>query len=262
MKRISSRENAAWKSLARLCHSGRERRKQDRCVLEGAHTIRAYIERFGNPEHLIVDASTLADNREHADLVAAVAPAIVIAADHALFDELAQTAAPTGIVAVARVPKPRSTIPETFGLLLEDIQDPGNVGAILRVAAGAGISHVLLTRNCAFAWSPKVLRAAQGAHFYVDIVENVEVASVAAEFRGRLVAALPRGGTSLFDADLRGPLLLLIGNEGAGLSETAVAAATLRVRIPMPGRFESLNAATAAAICVFEKVRQDSRSAQ
>lgn len=262
MKRISSRENPAWKGLVRLCQSGRERRKQERCVLEGAHTIRAYIERFGSPEHLIVDASTLADNGENANLVAAVSPAAVIAADHALFEELAQTAAPTGIVAVAPVPKPRSTMPVAFGLLLEDIQDPGNVGTILRIAAAAGASHVLLTRGCAFAWSPKVIRAAQGAHFYVDIVENVEVASVAAGFRGRVVAALPRGEASLFDADLRGPLLLLIGNEGAGLSEGAVAASTISVRIPMPGEFESLNAATAAAICVFEKIRQETIATQ
>ena len=260
MKRISSRETPAWKALVRLCHSGRERRKQDRCVLEGAHTIRAYIERFGSPEHLVVDTSTLDENGENARLVGSVPPASVIAADHALFDELAQTAAPTGIIAIAPVPKPRSTMPGSFGLLLEDIQDPGNVGAILRIAAAAGASHVLLTRGCAFAWSPKVIRAAQGAHFYVDIVENVDVTAVAAAFPGRLIAALPRGTTSLFDADLRGPVMLLIGNEGAGLSEAAVAASPVRVRVPMPGKFESLNAATAAAICVFEKVRQDIRA--
>lgn len=262
MKHISSKENPAWKALVRLCHSGRERRKQNRCVLEGAHTIRAYIERYGSPEHLVVDARSLRENAENAALVAQVPGDTVIVAEPALFDELAQTAAPTRIVAVAAVPMPRSTTPAAFGLLLEDIQDPGNVGTILRVAAAAGVSHVLLTRGCAFGWSPKVIRAAQGAHFFLDIVENADLARVTTEFSGRIVAALPRADTSLFDADLRGPLLLLLGNEGAGLTEAAVSMSTLSVRIPMPGGFESLNAASAAAICVFEKVRQEAGFAQ
>ena len=142
-------------------------------------------------------------------------------------------------------------------MLLEDLQDPGNVGTIMRCAAAAGASHVLMTKGCAFAWSPKVLRAAQGAHFHLDIVENADVASVAAAFSGHVAAAMPRAERSLFDTDLRGPLLLLVGNEGAGLSAAAVAASTLQLAIPMPGGFESLNAASATAICLFEKVRQE-----
>jgi len=257
MRHISSSDNPAWKSLVRLCHSGRERRKQNRCVLEGAHTIQSYVERFGSPEQLVVDETTLQKGAENTRLRDAVAPGSVIVATHALFDELAQTASPSGILAVAEVPKARTPLPTAFGLLLDDIQDPGNVGTILRIAAAAGASHVLLTPGCAFAWSPKVLRAAQGAHFYLDIVESVELSRVASAFPGRMVAALPRGTTPVFEADLRSPVLLMIGNEGAGLSDAAIELAHASVRIPMPGAFESLNAATAAAICVFEKVRQD-----
>jgi RNA methyltransferase, TrmH family len=261
MKQISSRDNPAWKSLARLCHSGRERRKQGKCVLEGAHTIRSFIDRFGSPELIAVDAAALAADAEIAALLETADRSRIIVADPRLFGELAQTATPAGVVAVAPTPAPATTKPGRFNIVLEDVQDPGNVGTILRVAAAAGASHVFLTSGCAFAWSPKVLRAAQGAHFYLDLVENADLQRVVQSFGGKVVAAQPRGNVSLFDADLSGPLMLIVGNEGAGLSEAALDAATLRVGIPMPGGFESLNAATATAVCVFEKLRQDSAGA-
>ena len=143
-----------------------------------------------------------------------------------------------------------------FCLLLADRQDPGNVGAILRSAAAAGVGQVFLSPHCAFAWSPKVLRAGQGAHFHLEIFEDVDLVAWVRDYRGTLVAAVTSGGESLFTADLAGPVAVAIGNEGAGLSESLRAAAQGRVSIPMPGGFESLNAAAAAAICLFECVRR------
>ena len=260
MKHISSRDNPVWKLLTRLCHSGRERRKQGRCVLEGAHTIRSFIDRFGSPELIAFDAAKKGDP-ELAALLVGVDASRVIVVNPRLFSELAQTATPTGVLAVAPTPSPSTTKPGRFNLLLEDVQDPGNVGTILRIVAAAGASHIFLTTGCAFVWSPKVLRAAQGAHFYVDIVENADLQRVVQSFAGKVVAALPRADLSLFDADLSGPVMLLVGNEGAGLSEAALETAMMRVRIPMPGGFESLNAAAATAVCMFEKLRQDTARA-
>src|SRR5207253_601016 len=141
-------------------------------------------------------------------------------------------------------------------LLLEDIQDPGNVGTLLRSAAAAGAGHVLLSAHCAFAWSPKVLRAAMGAHFGLNIVEGADLSDFVARYRGTSVALATRGETSLYDLDLRRPTAFLVGNEGAGLSQPLQAAAKVRARIPMPGRIESLNAAIAGSLCLFESVRQ------
>jgi len=259
MKHISSRQNPVWKSLSSLCHSGRERRKQGKCVLEGPHTVRSYRERFGDPELLVVDEDGVNDP-EIRSLMESVRDSRLVVADPRLFSELAQTATPAGVLAIAPTPMPSSTAPGAFSLMLEDIQDPGNVGTILRIAAAAGAAHVFLTPGCAFAWSPKTLRAAQGAHFHVDIVENANLVQVALAFDGAIIAAEPRASTPVFDADLRGRVMLLVGNEGAGLSDAALDVATLQVAIPMPGGFESLNAAVAAAVCVFEKVRQDSRA--
>ena len=109
-------------------------------------------------------------------------------------------------------------------------------------------------------WSPKVLRAGQGAHFFLELIEHADLPALARGFAGKVVAAVPHADASLFDADLRGPLMLMVGNEGAGLSPALIACATARLAIPMPGGFESLNAASAAAVCLFEKLRQDRKA--
>ena len=258
MKRIASRDNPNWKMLVRLCHSSRDRRKFGKCVLEGAHTVVAYLDRFGAPEMIVVDELALPALEVRA-IVERVRERQVIVADSKLFAELAQTATPAGVLAVIAAPQSVSAQPGAFNLLLEDIQDPGNVGTMLRTAAAAGVTHVFLSEGCAFAWSPKVLRAGQGAHFCVDIHEDVDLMAWAAAYRdrgGEVVATIALGGASLYAASLAGSVALIIGNEGAGLSASMAAQATQRVTIPMPGGVESLNAAAAAAVCLFECVRQ------
>jgi TrmH family RNA methyltransferase len=169
---------------------------------------------------------------------------------------------PTGIVASVRTPPSRAVDPEAaLVLYLEDVQDPGNVGSLLRSAAAAGASDVVLSPRCAFAWSPKVLRAGMGAHFALNIVEGVEAADFLGAYRGGSVALDAAAARSLYDLDLRSPTAFLVGNEGAGLSGAAREAARARARIPMPGAMESLNAATAGAICLFEALRQRAHKA-
>ena len=143
-------------------------------------------------------------------------------------------------------------------LALEDVQDPGNIGSMLRSAAAAGVRYVALSKTCAFAWAPKVLRAAQGAHFSLNISEGVDLAEFVSQFQGQSLALVAETQTAkpLFDMNLRAPTIFLIGNEGAGLSKALMNSATHRVTIPMPGKIESLNAAAAGAICLFELVRQ------
>jgi len=139
------------------------------------------------------------------------------------------------------------------------VQDPGNAGSILRTAAAAGVTHALLSRHCAFAWAPKVMRAGMGAHFHLEIHEDVDLPAWAARYRargGQVIATVRDGGTDLYRAALARPLALAIGNEGAGLSPALVAASSAKVTIPMPGGMESLNAAAAAAVTLFECVRR------
>ena len=261
MKHITSRDNSSFKELAKLATSARERRKRGLTVLDGVHLIEAYSQRFGVPQALFV-AEGKAQNDEIRALLETLQPlAPMLVADN-LFKEVSAVETPTGIIAVVATP----TVTEApaqldFCLLLEDIQDPGNLGSMLRSAAAAGIEHTFLSAGCAFAWSPRVLRAAMGAHFVLNIHEDANLTALAEEFHGKLIASIPRGDASVFEADLTGPVALLVGNEGSGLSPELLAMATHRVTIPMPGRIESLNAAAAAAICLFERVRQVAQKA-
>src|SRR5213079_2168704 len=100
-------------------------------------------------------------------------------------------------------------------LMLENIQDPGNVGTLLRCAAAAGAGHVLLSARCAFAWSPKVLRAAMGAHFALNVIEDSALDEFVGTYRGTSIALSADANASIFDLDLRGPVAFIVGNEGS-----------------------------------------------
>lgn len=259
MQRVTSRQNPRLKEAARLLASSRDRRKAGRCVLEGEHLIEVYLARVGAPEFLLLVDERRDDPRLLA-LTARMPAADVIAVPAALFAEISTLPAAVGALAVVPTPGAAETpAPGHFHLLLDDLQDPGNVGTMLRTAAAAGVDQVLLSKHCAFAWSPKVLRAAQGAHFLTTIVEDVDLAAWAERFGadgGNVLATVPGAGQDLFDAPIGWPLAVAIGNEGNGLSAQLLAHANLHVTIPMPGGMESLNAAAAAAVVLFEAVRR------
>jgi TrmH family RNA methyltransferase len=253
--RITSADNPRIRHAIRLLVSSRERAKSGRCVLEGEHTLRVFRERHGAPESVVVVESAL--NRPGLrSLLENIPERDVLVVPEWVWADLAQVPISIGVVAVVQAPVPAFRGASHFCLLLEDVQDPGNVGSILRSAAAAGVTQVFISAGSAFAWSPKVLRSAQGAHFHLEIFEGVDLPSWAGAYDGTLIAAVARGGESVFTADYRGRIALAIGNEGSGLSETVLGFANKKVTIPMPGGFESLNAAAAAAVCLFECVRQ------
>ena len=256
MKTVASRDNAAYKAMARLAASGAERKRSALSVLDGAHLLAAYLGSGRIPQEVMVNRAGAADG-EIAGLVERSAPARVTLLSDALFKSLSTVDSPTGVIALITTP-PGVAVPSDapLALLLEDIQDPGNVGVLLRSAAAAGAEHVLLSARCAFAWSPKVLRSAMGAHFVVNIVEGADLVEFLGRYRGSSIALCADAGMSLYDLDLTKPAAFLVGNEGSGLSEALRRTAKARARIPMPGRVESLNAATAGSICLFEAVRQ------
>ncbi len=177
--------------------------------------------------------------------------------DDALFAQLSELKTPNGLLALIDIPLPKvETAHSQFALLLEDIQDPGNLGSILRSAAAAGCDAVFLSQGCADAWSPKVLRAGMGGHFALSLHEAADLLQIATDFTGKLLAASLQAEKSLYDCNLRGKLAFAIGNEGAGLSQALLDKAQQHFIIPMPGKVESLNAAAASAVCLFEAVRQ------
>jgi TrmH family RNA methyltransferase len=255
--RVTSRQNPRLREAAALIASARDRRKAGKCVLEGEHIVAAYAARYGSPQMLIVSDDVL--SRPAVRALAQSHPGRTLVVAPALFSDLATLPAGVGVLAVVTAPGPGDPTPAAFCLLLDDVQDPGNVGSMLRSAAAAGVEQVLLSKHCAFAWSPKVLRAGQGAQFHVAIHEDVDLAAWARAYReagGDVLVTVAAGGTDLYAARFAPRVALAIGNEGSGVSDALAAQATQRVTIPMPGGVESLNAAAAAAVCLFECVRR------
>ncbi|HZV67766.1 MAG TPA: RNA methyltransferase, partial [Telluria sp.] len=135
--------------------------------------------------------------------------------------------------------------------------DPGNVGSILRSAAAAGLKQVYCSAGTAFCWSPKVLRAAMGAHFVLDIYENVDLAPLVRAARIPVLATSGYATDRLYDVDLRRPVAWLLGHEGQGVADDLLSLASHQVVIPHLGQVESLNVAACAAVCFFEQLRQN-----
>lgn len=184
-----------------------------------------------------------------------------------LMDTLTGTETAPGLVAV--MPARQLPLPEnlTFALITDNLRDPGNLGTLLRTAAAAGVQAALLSPGTTDAFAPKVLRAGMGAHFRLPIYHLswdeihafCEPPQLAADSSGRklrVFLAEAARGSVCWDVDLRQPLALMVGSEAEGASSQALALADIFIRIPMPGQSESLNAAIAASILLFEIVRQ------
>ena len=256
MRRIAARDNPHYKALKKLGESGRERRKSGRVLLDGMHLIEAYGRHCGIPEEILVSDSGAGRPEIARYLECRGAAKTRTLLSDALFSELATVDTPSGIMAVVPLPAAMRKLDyDADTVLLDGVQDPGNVGSILRSAAAAGFRQILLSIDCAQAWSPKTLRAAMGAHFQLDLHENSNLGEFLAAYRGQSVATALAAPLSLYSARLQGPLAWVFGSEGLGVRPAVLAATHLQLRIPMPGATESLNVAAAAAICLFETLR-------
>jgi len=257
MSEIISRDNARvrrWRALAR---DARERRKQKRALIEGDHLVAAFLDSGRKVEELILSKSGIGD---FSALAKRSGKTPVVLGD-AAFKSLSDTETPVGVAAEIVLPASGSDLKSSKScVFLEGIQDPGNVGTILRSAAAFGIRDAVIGHGCADAWSPKVLRAGMGAHFGVELQENTDLAEAIERFGGKIACTVPRGGTALKEADLSGRLGWIFGAEGQGVSAALASRAGLKVTIPMPGGAESLNVAAAAAICFYELSRRAARA--
>lgn len=253
MKHVQSRDNPFFKELKRLAQSGRERRKSGCTLLDGIHLIEAYEAAVGPVDTLVASESGIARG-EIRDFIADRDHVLL---SDALFRDVGIVDHPSGIMAVARFPGSKGA-PDLAAdtVVLDGLQDPGNVGTLLRTAAAAGFRQVLLAPDCAAPWSPKVLRAGQGAHFVLDIFEDADLPAFLANYSGTAAVTCLEGAQSLYEARWDGPIAWVFGSEGLGVRPEVAAAAGLRIRIPMPGQVESLNVGAAAAVCLFETVRR------
>lgn len=261
MKQITSRDNTLYKELKLLATSSQARRKAGRTLLDGVHLCEAFLQHVGMPALCVVsdaflshqEAMVLVDHCEKERVQCILLP-------DSLYQPLSQVENGVGLLFV--VDTPAAEMPEGLqhsAVLLDNLQDPGNLGSILRSAAAAGIEYVFCSQGTAFAWSPKVLRAGMGAHFILKIFENVDLASLVQRAKVPVLATSSHAEKQLYDVNLGQPVAWLFGHEGQGVSEDLLAMATCRVAIPHLGSVESLNVAASAAVCLFEQVRQKTR---
>ena len=259
MKQISAATNPTYRTWLKLATQPREVRSAALTLAEGTHLAQAALDAAHPIEAAIVRGNgSFAAGWPAEPCVARLSalgvPLFALAAT--LYDALGLVEHGVGLTVVLRVP-PASSAPVTGdAVFLDGIQDPGNVGALLRVAAAAGVSRVLAGNGTAALWAPKVMRAAQGAHFGLDLREQVSADALRAmpvHWIGTVVA----GSASLWQIDLPHDAVgWVFGAEGQGASADALSICMQRVRIPLAPAVESLNVATAAAVCLFERRRR------
>jgi len=251
-RHISSRDNPLLQKLRRLAADGGAYRRVGAIWLEGDHLCSALRQRQ-RPAAMAVLAES-AWQQPALRALAVWAGRITLIPD-ALFDLLSSLESPARIGFLIDLPAAVEIDPQANTVLLDRLQDAGNVGSILRSAAALGVTQVLALKGTAALWSPKVLRAAMGAHFALRLVEGLEEPALGA-LRLPLVATSSHAGESLPRAALPSPCAWVFGHEGQGVSPALLARCTLQVRIPQPGGEESLNVAAAAAVCLYESLRR------
>ena len=259
MKPVTSAANPAYRTWLRLAQQPREHRLRGRTLAEGVHLARAALDAGTVPQAWIVRRGTDTAAGEMGLVSERLrrlgTPAFELAAS--LYDRLAPVEHGSGlllVVASRNDPLPHASRDDLA--YFDGIQDPGNVGTMLRVAAAAGLRHVLGGPGCASFWSPKALRAGMGAQFVLRMTENVGAADLAATLDGPWIACAAHDADSLWAMTLpSGALGWVFGAEGRGISHDVAEVCSRRVTIPIAAGVESLNVATAAAVCLFERRR-------
>ncbi len=250
---IVSRENLLLQRVRRLNRSPGAYRRQGAVWLEGEHLCSALLARGGQAPQSIVSES--AWTLPHLRALGQAAREVAVVPD-ALFTGLSALDHPgeAGIGFLLDAPQAHALEPGLASVVLDRVQDAGNVGSILRSASALGFAQILALEGTAALWSPKVLRAGMGAHFGLRLVEGLAAADLD-RLTVPLVAAAPRAADRLGAAALPWPCAWILGHEGQGVAAALMARCAHVLRIPQPGGEESLNVAAAAAICLYESSR-------
>jgi TrmH family RNA methyltransferase len=250
--RITSRDNPLLVRLRKLVQDGGAYRKLGQVWLEGDHLCAALVQRGGRPAEAVVSESGWQDRplrglAEHA--------AKVVVVPDLLFSAISALESPARIGFVIGLPAEQAIQAAVATVVLDRLQDAGNVGSILRSASAFGVRQVLALKGTAALWSPKVLRAGMGAHFALHLVEGLEPQALEA-LNVPLVATSSHADHTVAGVTLPQPCAWVLGHEGQGVCADLLARCQMQLRIPQPGGEESLNVAAAAAVCLYESARQ------
>lgn len=262
MKTITSSQNSLFKH-AKMLKTRKYREESGSFLIEGRKFFKEAVGSGAQIENIFVSDSFM--NSKHSAFDGIPEQNAYVISDK-LMNELSDTETPQGIAAVVKCM--RYSLESVLGganlfIITESIQDPGNMGTIIRTADAAGFSGVFVLKGCVDIYNPKVLRSTMGSVFHIPIIEIDTLPEIAETLKNAGVAVFAAdisGSIDYYDASLTNNAAVIIGNEARGITEEAKKLSDALVRIPMPGRAESLNASVAASLIMFESVRQRRQS--
>lgn len=254
-KVITSTQNTLIKKIGLLQSKKSARKKENTFVIEGLRGVNE----IPNPD--MVKELIISEHIAKEEVLIPCKEMITVTED--VYKHISDTKSPQGVMAtVAMCHKTlQDIVPKKSGfyLILENIQDPGNLGTIIRTAYGFGVDAIFLTKGCVDIYNPKTIRSTMGALLHLPIVIDLEIEEAIhwlEEHRVNLYATDLLESKPLAECDFKDSVAIAIGNEANGISETLRSLAPYKMRIPMPGGLESLNASIAASICMYEVMRQ------
>ncbi|WP_180105998.1 MULTISPECIES: RNA methyltransferase [unclassified Acinetobacter] len=251
---LESKDNPKIKHLRGLIEQNAYRKKQGQTVLEGTHLVLSWLDSKRPIKSIFTTEQAI--NHADFDRIAEQYQGAVFILSESLYKDISTLGTSIACLAIVDLPSSSEALNISEDtLILDNIQDPGNVGTLLRSAAAAGIEQVVCTKGSASLWSPRVLRAGMGAHFSLNTFENIALEDILTKFKIPVYATSSHQSENLYSKNLRKQCVWILGNEGQGVSEYALQHAEA-VAIPQPGGQESLNVAIAGSICFFEMVRQ------
>lgn len=251
---ISSVQNPKVKYIRRLQAEKRFRRREAAFVVEGTRWLTELVD-LAHPLQSVLYTNEWLNSANHADILQQIQAFVQVVSDEVMA-AISDTETPAGVLAVGRISPMSLPSPPTLLLILDRVSTPGNLGTMLRSAAAAGADGVLLTPGCVDTYNPKVLRGSMGAHLRLPIHE-LSWSEIEEITRGMAVwVTAVTQATDYTTINWTQPSAIIIGNEARGVGDEAERVANGRLTIPMHNDTESLNAATAAAVTLFEAARQ------
>ncbi|MDO5069476.1 MAG: RNA methyltransferase [Neisseria zoodegmatis] len=257
MKLITSARNEQLKHLSKLLSQTKARRQHGQTVLEGIHLLQSYLQSGRQPVQVYIP-ETKKDLPEISAAVKHLPPQSLTLAADGVLSKISGLTEAEDLITLIDIPVQTALPTKGDCVVLERVQDPGNVGTIMRSAAAAGVKELILSHDCADVWAPKVLRAGMGAHFLLDIHDRADLPEWSRRYTGNIwaTALSETDNHNLYDMRLTKPAAWVFGNEGSGISPEIRRHVHGCVKIPMLGQTESLNVAMAATVCLFEQMRQ------
>ncbi|WP_252229237.1 RNA methyltransferase [Clostridium sp. ZBS15] len=254
---IESKENTIYKEAKKL-KERKNRNKINKYVIEGFRLVNEAIKANLDIDYLILTEVGYEKLDNYIDKNNIENKKVYCIADN-LFKDLTSTENPQGIIAIVKMENKNLDFQGDFYLFCDKVQDPGNLGTIIRTAHAAGVNGIILSKGTVDIYNEKTIRSTMGSSFYMPIYYDDDFSLIKSLKKDgfKLIVTSLESSKDFFKEDLKGKTILTVGNEGNGVSDEVLDLADRRVKIPMPGGAESLNVAIATSIIIYEKVRQN-----